>query len=301
MKIYNVAGNTYYFKTKYADIPFYKLNDKEIVMFDSGLFEESKLVQEVLDEYNFTVRAIICSHSHVDHVGNNSWIRQKYNAEVIMTEAEGLVCDSEYNLKAYILKGSYRCLEKRYASMVCKTDRKIGPDDTYVDIDGHKFEIVRLYGHTFFHIGIITPDDVFYVGDCLMSEEEIANSKLAYMIDVGLDLQSKEIVRNRKCKKYILAHSGVYDDVDRIIDLNIQNLESQAGLLIDIINRPMSMSEIVQEGIKKLNITKTVKTFIVTERILTAFVEYLFYSGIIKLEIIGDSLKYVPAKHGAMN
>jgi len=301
MQIFNIKGNTYYFKTSYADIPFYKLNDNEIIMLDSGLYEEAKTVQDVLNEYNFTVKAVICTHAHIDHVGNNSWLREKYGAEIIMPENESMICEDDYSLHVYMLQGNFRHMEKRYSPMIFKTDRKISADETFIDVQGHRFEIVKLYGHTFYHIGIITPDDVFYVGDSLMGEVQIRDSKLSYMADITLDLQANEIIRNTKCKKYILAHKGVYDEIDYIIDKNIENTEGQVQIIYDIIKKPMTMSEICQEGFKLLNIKKNVKSYILTERILINCVNYLLYNGIIKIDIIDNCLRYVPNKYKTIN
>lgn len=301
MKIYNIKGDTYYFETKFAYMPFYKINENEIIMLDSGLNDtDEKVIKELISQYGFSIKAVICSHSHIDHVGNNFWLKEKYNTEIIMPEYESMICNSMYNARAYYLPSITKRMEKRFESNICITDRKIFDEDKYIEVYGRKFEIVQLHGHTYYHIGIITPDDVFYVGDSLIGRDELNDTKIVYIDDIAVDLETKEKLRKIKCNKYILAHKGVYDDINQIIDDNINYLENQMKLIIDIINKPMTISEIFQEVFKKLEISNNVSTYILAEKILKTYIYYLIDNGVVKIEIIDHSMKYNLNKHNAI-
>jgi glyoxylase-like metal-dependent hydrolase (beta-lactamase superfamily II) len=301
MKIHKIIGNTYYFETKFAYMPFYKINENEIIMLDSGFYDiDEKVIQELILQYKFIVRAVICTHAHIDHVGNNFWLSENYNTEIIMPEYESMICNSMYNARAYYLPSITKRMEKRYVTNISKTDRKISDADKFIEVYGQKFEIVQLYGHTHYHIGIITPDNVFYVGDSLMGRDELKDTKIVYVDNIGVDLETKEKLRRIKCDKYILAHKGIYDDITSIIDDNINHLENQMKLIIDIINKPMTMSEIFQETFKKLEISKSVGTYILAEKMLRPYIYYLIDNGVIKIEVIDHSLKYNSNKHNAI-
>lgn len=301
MKIYNIKGNTYYFETKFAYMPFYKINENEIIMLDSGLYDtDERVIKELISQYGFSIKAVICTHAHIDHIGNNFWLKEKYNAEIIMPEYESMICNSMYNAKAYYLPSITKRMEKRFETNISLTDRKISDKDKYIEVYGQKFEIVQLHGHTHYHIGIITPDDVFYVGDSLMGRDELNDTKIVYVDDIEVDLETKEKLRKIKCNKYILAHKGIYDDINQIIDDNINYLENQMKLIIDIINKPMTISEIFQEVFKKLEISNNVSTYILAEKMLKPYIYYLINNGVIKIEIIDHSMKYNFNKHNAI-
>ena len=53
----------------------------------------------------------------------------------------------------------------------------IGPEDDHLDMAGARFGIMQLPGHSAGHIGIVTPDGVAYVGDCLIDRDQIAAAK----------------------------------------------------------------------------------------------------------------------------
>lgn len=302
MEIYNIKGNTYYFETKYAYMPFYKINENEIIMLDSGDFEiDEKVIKELISKYNFIVKAIICTHAHIDHVGNNFWLKEQFNTEIIMPEYESMICDSMYNFKAYSFPSITKRMEKDYETAISSVDRKILSQEKFIEVCGHEFEIVQLPGHTHYHVGIITPDNIFYVGDSLMGNEDLIYTKLVYVADIAVDLETKEKLRRIKCDKYVLAHKGIYDDLKEVIDENISYLEEQMKLIISIINKPMNMSEIFEKVFKKLEISKTVNTYILAEKMLKPYIYYLIYNGVVKIEIINHTLNYYCNKHNAID
>ena len=56
MKIVEVKGNTYCIDTRMTYIPFYKINDNEIIMLDSGWAKgERKGIEEVLENNKYVV------------------------------------------------------------------------------------------------------------------------------------------------------------------------------------------------------------------------------------------------------
>lgn len=77
MKINNIRGNTYLIDTGRTYIPFYKLNENEIILMDSGLANrEGRNIDKILEENHFKVVGIICTHAHSDHVGNNAFLKK---------------------------------------------------------------------------------------------------------------------------------------------------------------------------------------------------------------------------------
>ena len=66
-EIIHVKGNTFCIDTGMTYIPFYKVNEKEIIMLDSGWAEgEQEKLNTLLDYNDFKVVGIINSHSHIE-------------------------------------------------------------------------------------------------------------------------------------------------------------------------------------------------------------------------------------------
>lgn len=294
MEIREVKGNTFCIDTGMSYIPFYKINDEEIVMLDSGWAEgEREGIDELLEKNNFKVVAIICSHAHIDHIGNNAYYKNKYNSIIAMPAYEAHICSSTVNLKVYYSSQSLADVEERFGHMVCDTDIMIFDNQDKICVCGIKFKILHTPGHSPAHICIITPDNVAYVGDALISYEVMRGAKMPYAFILREDLKSKEKLYNLKCSKYVVAHKGIYDDITNLIIDNIEFLKNRAERVYDFIDGTITMEEIMSATLKNFNIhAKTIARYAILERMLRSYVEYLNEIGKIDLIMEDGFLKY---------
>ncbi|WP_102401847.1 MBL fold metallo-hydrolase [Haloimpatiens massiliensis] len=294
MKIKSIKGNTFCIDTGMTYIPFYKINDEEIIMLDSGWAKgEREGIEEVLEKNNFEVVGIICTHFHIDHVGNCAYLKEKYNCITAMPAYEALVCSSTVNLKLYYSSQTLTEVEEHYGEAVFKTDIMISENQDKTCVSGVEFRILHTPGHSPAHICIITPDNVAYVGDSLISYEVMGNAKMPYAYILLEDLKSKEKLYDLNCSKYVVAHKGMYDDITKLIEDNIEFYKGRARGVYSVIKGSMTMEDILKASIKKFKISvKTKFKYNFMERMLRSYVEYLNEIGIIKLNIQNGFLKY---------
>lgn len=297
MEIKKIKGNTFCIDTGMTYIPFYKINDDEIIMLDSGWARgEREGIDEVLEKNHYKVAGIICSHAHIDHVGNNAYLKEKYNCVIAMSGYESLVCNSAVNLKVYYNNQTLAEVEEHFGHMVCETDIMISENQNHIYMCGHKFKIMHTPGHSPAHICIATPDDVAYLGDALISYEVMRGSKMPYAFILREDLKSKARLYSLTCSKYVVAHKGIYDDITTLIEDNISFYKHRAKKIYDVIEGSMTLEDILKAVIKKFHINISSKyryTFI--ERMLRSYVEYLNERGVIKLNMENGFLKYSKA------
>ncbi|MTI67407.1 MAG: MBL fold metallo-hydrolase [Firmicutes bacterium] len=294
MYIKKVKGNTYCIVTKMTYIPFYKINDEEIIMLDTGWKDgQREGIDELLERNNFKVAGIICSHAHIDHVGNNSYLKNKYNSIIAMPSHEALVCSSTVNLKVYYSTQTLSQVKKHFGHMVCETDIFITNKQNYIYVCGIKFNILHTPGHSPAHICITTPDDVTYLGDSLISYEVMKGAKLPYAFILKEDLKSKEKLFKLKSNKYIIAHQGIYNDITKLITDNIAFYKNRAKKIYDLVEGTMTMEEIMKKVIENWNIKiKSIYHYSVIEKMLRSYVEYLNETENIELILEDGFLKY---------
>ncbi len=294
LEIKKVKGNTFCIDTGMTYIPFYKINEEEIIMLDSGWARGERVgIEEILEKNNFKVEAIINSHAHIDHVGNNAYLKNKYNCIIAMPAYEAFFCSSTINLKAFYNKQTLSNIDKHYGDMVCETDVKIFENQNTIKICGIEFGIFHTPGHSPAHICIITPDDVAYVGDSLISYEVMKGAKMPYAFILKEDLKSKEKLNDLKYSKYIVAHKGVYDDITKLITDNINFYKNRAQKLYDVIEGDMTMEDIMKTIMKnwKININTTYKYSKIVF-MLESYVQYLEEIEAIELIMDNGFLKY---------
>ncbi|WP_410506265.1 MBL fold metallo-hydrolase [Haloimpatiens sp. FM7315] len=297
MDIKHVKGKTYCIDTGMTYIPYYKINEKDIIMLDTGWAKgEREGINEVLEMNEFNVVGIICTHFHIDHVGNCAYLKEKYNCSIAMPAYEALVCSSSINLKLYYSSQTLTDVEEHYGEAIFKTDIMISLDQEKVSLNGEDFKIVHTPGHSPAHICVITPDDVAYVGDSLISYEVMVNAKMPYAYILLEDLKSKKKLYDLKCSKYVVAHKGMYDDITKLIEDNIYFYRGRARGVYSVIKGSMTMEDILKASIEKFKISvKTKFKYNFMERMLKSYVEYLNEIGIIKLNIEDGFLKYTRA------
>src|SRR5665647_118039 len=255
MNIKEVKGNTFCINTGMSYIPFYKINHEEIIMLDSGWAQgERERIDKLLEKNNFKVVGIICSHAHIDHIGNNAYLKKKYNCIIAMPSYEALICSSTINLKLYYNSQTLSEVTEHFGHMVCETDIMILDNQDSIIMCGIKFKILHTPGHSPAHICITTPDDVVYLGDALISYEVMRGAKMPYAYILSEDLKSKLKLSNLKCSKYVVAHKGMYDDITKLITDNIDFYKNRAERIYMLIDGDMTIEDILKVVIKDFNI-----------------------------------------------
>ena len=294
MQIKEIKGNTFCIDTGMTYIPFYKINDEEIIMLDSGWAKgEREGINELLERNSFKVVGIICSHAHIDHIGNNAYLKKKYNCIIAMSAYEALVCSSTVNLKVYYSSQTLSDVTEHFGHMVCETDIMILDNQDTIYVCGIKFKILHTPGHSPAHICITTPDDVAYLGDALISYEVMRGAKMPYAYILREDLKSKLKLYDLRCSKYVVAHKGMYNDITELITDNINFYKNRATRVYAVIDGAMTMEDILKAVIKKFNIHVNSKyRYTLIERMLRSYVEYLNEIGIIVLKMDKGFLKY---------
>ncbi|GFZ31383.1 MBL fold hydrolase [Clostridium zeae] len=294
MKIIEVKGDTFCIDTGRTYLPFYKINSNEIIMLDSGLEKgERQGIEKLLEENNLKIRAIICTHAHVDHIGNNTYFKNKYSCIIAMPTYEAMLCSSIVNLKGYYSMLSLTEIREQFGHMVCETDVMISHSQSFVEVCGIKFDIFHTPGHSAAHICITTPDEVCYLGDALVSYETMSGAKLPYAYIVSEDLKSKHKLYDLKCSKYIVAHKGIYHDITELIGANIEFYKAIALKVYEVIEDGMTMDHIRSAVTKNFNLRiNTMARYGLIERLLRPYVEYLSEIGSISLQIEDGVIKY---------
>lgn len=293
MNIIQVKDNTYCIDVGMSYVPFYKLNEKDIILIDTGAIEEREILESVFEENNFNIKGIICSHAHPDHIGSNQHFKEKYNCIIAMPMYEAQICSSAMNLKAYYNNNTLTEIKDHYGFMICETDVYITDKQYEINFCGADFKIMHTPGHSPSHICITTPDNVGYVSDALISYEMIETAKIPFDFVLLEDLKSKDKLLSYNCDRYIVAHKGIYDDLTNLIADNIAFYIHRAEKTFELINGKMTMGDIVKAAAKSFDVKiNNLYKYDLISRMLRCYVDYLYETGRIRLVIDKGFRKY---------
>ena len=207
MNLRQVKGNTWVLEGL-EFIPLYRLDGGRCVLLDTGLAQEREELEQALLDHGLTPAGILCSHAHVDHGGNNRYFQEKYHIPVALTSREAGMCASLLSLKCYFLLLSPDMVEQDAAGLVHTPDVLIPDGDGPFSFAGAEFQILQTPGHSVGHISTLTPDRVCYVGDALLSREQL-DAKLPYCLSHRMGMESREKLRGLDCDLVVMAHRGI--------------------------------------------------------------------------------------------
>ena len=285
MELRHVYGNTYAAVGATALMPVYKLTERDIVLMDTGYarLDRSALVN-LIEGNGFRLRGILCSHAHFDHTGNVRYLQKRYGCQAA---AQIIEAGISVNTDAY--RANYVALtygkSREYLLEECfPADVIIPADAEHLDFCGARFGILQLPGHSAGHIGVVTPDGVAYLGDCLIDEEQIAAAKLPTSMFIARDLESKESLRNLRRPAYIIAHKQVLTDIGPLIDRNIAFIHDKGRELMEDLEDGMSFDQWIYAFCQRENVrTRNEFKFSIVERNFANFVDWLTDEG--KVEV----------------
>ena len=294
MKVCQVKGNTWVIEAEEL-IPFYRLDAKRCILLDSGLVEERDGILKALSSEGLTPAGILCSHAHVDHCANNQFFQQEYGIPVALTAPEAGMCSSIMTLKCYFLTLSPGTVERESGCMVHTPDRIIPSQDGFMEFEGVQFQIIHTPGHSSGHVAVVTPDNVCYVGDAVLSWE-LMNAKLPYELHHKAAAESREKLKRSNCECYVMAHRGICsrEEMGRLIDANQDLLRRRTQEVLDLIDDRLTFSQINERVCRYYKLfTKVPRRALRFERNIRFFVEYLLDEGKLEMQCVNGTVHYV--------
>lgn len=295
MKASQVRGNTWVLEGEEL-IPFYQLSEGRCILLDTGLLSEREELEQALSAEGLVPVGILCSHAHTDHCANNGYFQAKYQIPVALTAPEAGMCSSVLTLKCYFLLLTPEMVEQDFSHIVHTPDVIIPSTDGPFEFQGVTFQIVHTPGHSAGHIAVVTPDDVCYTGDALLSWE-MMNAKLPYELHHKVAAESREKLKQLSCSAYIMAHRGICscEDMERLVKENQDLMRRRTEEVFRLIQGKMTFSQINEAVCDFYHLlTRQPKRALRFERNTRFFVEYLVDQRLLRMECQDGVVTYQP-------
>lgn len=250
----HISGNTDCILTGGCLLLVYHLNDREIIMVDSGDQRNPELV-DGLKADGYRVVAVLQSHLHVDHVQNNELLIGAFGTQIFANEDEiRATCSEDQIAKEWNLQNA-----REVSKFLDNYNYPIEPlkdAAEYIVFGNTAFHIFHLFGHSPGHIGIMTPDNVLYVGDALLSTHVVQSARLPYNDNVRMAVHSMNHLRNIGADYYAIAHMECIErkDLGVLIRQNEMLLEVICEEILEIINEPIEREELVETFLRTYGI-----------------------------------------------
>ena len=179
----------------------------------------------------------------------------------------------------------------------CEPDEIIPRNAAEITVCGYRFALLWLPGHVVEQVGFITPDNVAYLADTLLSESVMQSVRLPYHTCGRLDMETKESLRKLHCARYILAHNGVVDDIGALVDRNLANSREKLALVEKEAVDWLTLEQLCVAVMKSLgtDLNDTLKV-VGSKRNIGVLVEQLVECGRLTARVREGYVEYIATK-----
>ncbi len=252
MKLEQIGEKTYYIAND-TNIGIYMTGPNRVCLIDTGSKGDGQGIDEIISDCGWQPDFIINTHSHIDHIGGNKYLMEKYGITAYCTELD-MAFANYADLEAYYMNGGRPASKLRH---IFTHPGKIGfrAIEEVSEVCPEAFEAVTLAGirwkllpgHTFGMIGVKTPDDVWFLGDSYLSEAYMAKRRFGYLVDAGAYLDTIEMLRSFEGSMFVPSHGVAEENISEILDMNVENQQTMIEAVRGACKGGSSLDSIVGE------------------------------------------------------
>lgn len=232
-EIEQVGEKTFYIPNA-TNIGLYLEDESHVWVIDSGIDPDTgKKILKAVAEKGWTVKGIICTHSHADHVGGNKLISDRTGCVILAHGVSRAVCENPI-LNTTIVYGAYPYQE------ICSKFFLSKPTDGVLEVYENLpqgLKAFELPGHAFDMIGIITCDNVYFLADSLVSDITTTKYHIFFLYDIAAHLDTLSRLEELCEKKeenavFIPSHCEKTQDISNLVNNNRSKIYEIADVVL---------------------------------------------------------------------
>lgn len=274
-ELVQVAENTYYINSP-SKIGVYRVSDDDVWLIDSGNDKDAgRKIQKILDAQGWKLTAIINTHSNADHDGGNTLLQNRLNCAVYSTPMENIVVENPI-LEPTFLYGGYP-FKKLRNKFLMATPSKAQDIATAKLPEG--MEYFRLPGHFWDMIGVKTPDDVYFLADCIFGEGTVNKYHISFFYDIAAQFETLDMVEKLEGKLFIPAHAEPFEDIRPLVAANRNKMNEILDKLVEICKEPMHFELILKKVFEVFDLTMDHNQYVLIGSTVRSYLAYLSDQG----------------------
>lgn len=291
-ELIQVLNNTYYINCP-AKIGLYLDGDKGVYLIDSGNDKEAgRKVRQILDKNGWALRAILCTHSHADHIGGCKYLKAQTGCKVY---APGVERDFTRHtlLEPALLYGGFPPKALRHKFLMAQES---DADELASAELPEGFEIIPLPGHCFEMVGFRTPDNVVFLADCLSSRATLEKYRIGFIYDVQAYLDTLEKVKSLSGAFFVPAHAEACEDVSELAQYNIDTVNEIAGRIKSICTQPVNFEALLKRLFDEYALELSFEQYALVGSTVKSYLAWLMDKGQLKAKCESNLLLWEAAE-----
>ena len=200
------------------------------------------MILRLITGRGWTLNKVFCTHSHADHTGGCSALRERTDCGIYAPGVCASVLRYSY-LQPVTLFGGYPMREMRSKFVMAKTcecaeltESALPEGLTFEHIDGHDFE----------QAAFKTGDGVWFTADCAVDKSVIERYKISFLYDIAEHLRSLERLKAFEGNLFIPSHSEPLTSIAELAEENIRNVHEVAAVIKRLLETPLTIDGLIE-------------------------------------------------------
>ncbi len=280
-ELIQAAEHTYYIDCP-AKIGIYEDTDG-IYLIDSGNDKEAgRKIKKILEQKNWQLKAILNTHSNADHIGGNQFLQKRFHCPIYCTPMENAVITNTI-LEPSFLYGGYPFKALRNKFLMAQQSNAEDIASAHLP---KGFEVFSLPGHFWDMIGFKTPDNVYFIADCLSSEAILNKYHISFVYDVKKYLQTLDFICTLQGKLFIPAHAEPAQSIAPLAEYNKNKIQEILELLLQFCKIPSTSEEILKKIFDHYHLTMDAQQYVLVGSTIRSYLSYLAEEEKLETKII---------------
>ena len=269
--LHQLAEHSYYIDTP-AKVGLYVNDNNQAWLFDSGHDAASgQAIYEIISQQGWQLQAVILSHSNADHMGGGARINALCGCPVYISHAEQGFAEFTEFQSGYLF-GAYPAAQLR-VPLLCA--EPFPAQDLSADVLPPELQIIPLPGHFIGHVGLRTPDDVYFLADAIADEQTLIRGRFFYIYDFDAQLQTYELMSSLQGKICLPAHAEPTRDIAALAAFNRQIMLENMEIIYDMCAKPISSEQLIKQIFDRFSLRMDEFSFLVSSSNIRAYLSYL--------------------------
>lgn len=267
-----VGGNTYYIDCP-SRMGIYNFSGNEVCLIDSGNDKDAgKKVLKILEEKGWILSSVINTHIHADHIGSNKLLHDRTGCRLLYAGFDDAFIEHTI-LNPTILWGGYpphEIRENKFFIAQSSKAKRLNAENMPVGL-----EALPLDGHSASMTAFKTPDDIWFLGDCLTGLNIIEKYHVSYIYNVENYIESLKKVRALSGRLYIPAHAEPVEDIAPLADANLAKVYEIIETIREICAHPRCFEDILQLIFQKYKLRMDLNQYILVGATIRSYISYM--------------------------
>lgn len=257
-----------------------------VILIDSGFDDDTgKKILKCLQKEGLSLKVIINTHSHADHFGGNSYLREKTGALVYAPEIEASMIQHPIFEPFYLFSGAYPISDLKNKFVMAKpspVEYFIGKQEKHLTVCETDIKIIPLPGHALNQIGV-EKDGVFFCADSVFSGSVLEKHKIPFCVDTVAQRNTLEFLRESSYNIYVPSHGEPVHNIVQTANIYTGLINDVEKYSLEILSERMTGTRYLKEICSRFDIDiRTVQQYHLMNTIALAYLGSMHSQGLIE-------------------